>query len=218
MEEHFSAKANINGSGRTAYQSLLPTIGSYVDKENYRLMIKGHVPRSMRLETYEAFVCFQLDEDLKTVSSIHEAFCPCLASELQDCQHIACLVFTAQRNVDMCNTTCTDKPCYWKAPGVLTGDARKDLQLPVSEMAIYKHTSTDIFKTVPLTGRRCARRSDIYKRELSLVRKLPPDVVLMIHRNRKLAIEVGRKRMKEETEAKKKAKEIRQKSKTCIYT
>lgn len=199
---HFSAKASLKGSGRTAWQTQLPITGAYLDKENHMLLLRGDIPRSQKIEDCEVFISMQLDEAQSNVVKINVGHCPCQAGIKEDCQHTAALIFNAKRIVDRQKVTVTGKKCYWTDPGTLTGDARKDVERPISEMNIYRQRESDMFKGESEVDRRCVKQSRIYKKEFPFIRTLTPSVKLMLAKNQKLLIEKGRKRQLQEKEKK----------------
>lgn len=191
MAAHFSKKTNARGSERTAFQTTLPPSGVHLDKENRRLLLRGDIPRSMAKDSYEVYVSIELNEDCKEATKIGEGFCPCVASALEDCQHLAALIYNAERHADRARTTCTGRPCYWTAEAALSGSIPDDVCIPVSDMVILKHKlSEDEGEGPPRKRKPGARRSEIFQKtqeEFPYYRRPPQNVIRMLMNNFKLA-------------------------------
>lgn len=191
MAAHFSEESNARGSEGTAVQTTLPPSGVHLDKVNRRLLLRGDIPCSMAEDSYEVYVSIELSDDCKEATKIGEGFCPCVASAVEDCQHVAALIYNAERHADRTRTSFTGKLCYGTAEPALSGSI-PDVSIPLSDMVILKQRKRprDGEEDLPRKRKPGARRSEIYKKtqeKFPYYRRPPEHIVTALFNNFKLA-------------------------------
>lgn len=201
MKAHFSIKALTRGNGRTGIQTDLPCTGAHLDREMKHLFLKGNIPRSQTLESYEVFVCLQLDETCKELVKIGKAHCPCIASKKNDCQHICALLLNAKRIVETKKLSCTETSSKWRAPS-LSGNVPDDVNKRLRDIVFIKEKYDDGSEP-PAKRKRVkgARRSEVFDKKI-VVRNYGAGHSRKLFQSAMSMIAYGRKRMEKEKQEK----------------